>query len=426
MTYHGATWPASGYAGFAHVPQHLDVGQIIAGKYELVRLLGRGTSSAVWAVRHTSLDEIFALKVLTPPPDVAPELASARFHEQAQVSAALSRKTRHVVSVTDHGEEGGWPYFVMELLEGETLEVRLRRGTIDAAATADMLGQVARALSVAHAMGVLHGNLLPANLFLCKDEDERPLVKLLDFGLARPGEPSPAPAEVISEASPDGDPNGEIEVQRFAVTTSPYASPEQVRGDAFDHRCDLWAAVVIAYRCLTGTFPWGGASVEEVVAAICTNQWIPARDARPDLPYVVEAFFARGFAFGVDERFQTAKEVAATFRAAFPHTGRAEGGRAAFASRPDVSDEIGAAPGREPTSTKTTPATTATTPPGDVPPARRAASNPPPKATPPAAPAPPVPAPLTTPRTPPRWLLLAAAVAALVATVAFLAARSTP
>jgi serine/threonine-protein kinase len=413
------------------VPQHLDVGQIIAGKYELVRLLGRGTSSAVWAVRHTSLDEVFALKVLTPPPGVAPELASARFHEQAQLSAALSRKTRHVVSVTDHGEESGWPYVVMELLEGETLEVRLGRGTIDAAETADMLGQVARALSVAHAMGVLHGNLVPANLFLCKDEDGRALVKLLDFGLARPGEPSPPPAEVISEPSADDDPSGELEVQRFAATTSPYASPEQVRGDGVDHRCDLWATVVIAYRCLTGKFPWGGNTVEEVVAAICTNQWIPARDMRPELPYVVEAFFARGFSFEVDERFKTAKEVAATFRAAFPHTGRAEGGRAAFASRPDFSEEIGAPPARghgEPTSTNAM---------VDAASAAAAASNPPPKvlsaapSRPAVVPAPSrpavVPAPASTlpplassSRGAPRWVLLAAAVAAvLVATLTF-------
>ena len=363
------------------MPEHLDVGQVLAGKYELLRLVGRGASSAVWAARHTSLGETFALKVLTPPPDVEPALASARFHEQAQVSASLSRKTRHVVSVTDHGEEDGWPYVVMELLEGETLQARLERGPVDPAETADILGQVARALTVAHGMNVFHGHLVPANMFLCRDEDGRVLVKLLEFGLARPGEPSAPPAEVIPEG--DTDPSGEpIEVQRYAATTSPYASPEQVRGETVDQRCDLWALVVIGYECLTGTYPWGGDSVEDRVVAICTNQWIPSRERKPDLPYMVEAFFARGFAFELDDRFKTAKELAATFRAGFPHTGRAEGGRAAFASRPDFSDELGSVP-KAKESTGALPATAAA--PQSAP---SVASAPPAKAEPAPAPKP--------------------------------------
>lgn len=339
------------------MPSTFDVGQTIASKYELVRLIGRGETSSVWEAKHTTLDETFALKVLTPAPDVTPEEASARFQEQAKLSAALSKKTRHVVSVTDSGEEDGWPYVVMELLEGETLETRLRRGTIDAAEIADMVGQVARALTVAHAQGLVHGNLVPANLFLCTDEDGRVLVKLLDFGFAlAPGAEGGSSSEALgdedlSEAS-DDDATGP-DVQRYAATTSPYASPEQVRGEkGIDYRADLWALVVIAYRCLVGTLPWQGESAEEIVVAVCTHQWVPARERKPSVPYVVEAFFARGFALELDERFKTAKELAATFRAGFPHTERAAGGRAAFASRPSFDEELGAAPRKDTSSSR--------------------------------------------------------------------------
>ncbi len=336
------------------MPSTFDVGQTIASKYELVRLIGRGATSSVWEAKHTSLDETFALKVLTPAPDVTPEEASARFQEQAKLSAALSKKTRHVVSVTDSGEESGWPYVVMELLDGETLETRLQRGVIDAAEIADMVGQVARALSVAHAQGIFHGNLVPANIFLCTDEDGRVLVKLLDFGFVlSPGPAAAEPDDDDVSAGTDDDDSTAPEVQSYAATTSPYASPEQVRGEkGLDYRADLWALVVITYRCLVGTLPWQGESPEEIVVAVCTHQWVPARERKPSVPYVVEAFFARGFALELDERFKTAKELAATFRAGFPHTERAAGGRAAFASRPSFDEELGAPPRKDVSSSR--------------------------------------------------------------------------
>src|ERR1700727_1040966 len=106
----------------------IDVGRVVGGKYELVRLLGRGSMGEVWSAHHRTLGEKLALKLLTqqaPAPDEELEdraTAAARFQFEAQVAARLSRKTRHIVRVTDHGEEDGLAYLVMEQIEGETLE----------------------------------------------------------------------------------------------------------------------------------------------------------------------------------------------------------------------------------------------------------------------------------------------------------------
>ena len=107
------------------MPPRIEVGQVIAERYELARPLGRGSMGEVWLAHHRTLDEDVALKLLTraPAPEEIedPATALARFRFEAQVAARLSRKTRHIVRVTDNGEEDGLPYLVMELLEGETL-----------------------------------------------------------------------------------------------------------------------------------------------------------------------------------------------------------------------------------------------------------------------------------------------------------------
>ncbi|HEX3344435.1 MAG TPA: protein kinase, partial [Polyangiaceae bacterium] len=134
----------------------IDVGRVVGGKYELVRLLGRGSMGEVWSAHHRTLGEKLALKLLTQAPspeeDVeSPSAAAARFQFEAQVAARLSRKTRHIVRVTDHGEEDGLAYLVMEQLEGETLEqVLVRDGKVPLATVSKIVTQVARALSHAH------------------------------------------------------------------------------------------------------------------------------------------------------------------------------------------------------------------------------------------------------------------------------------
>ena len=280
----------------------IDVGQVVAGKYELVRLLGKGAMGEVWLAKHASLGGEFAIKLVRPEAREADDSAIARFQQEAQVSAKLSRKTRHIVSVIDHGEENGLAYLVMELLEGESLEARIERsGELDVPETVAIVTQIARALGQAHAEQIVHRDLKPANVFLTQDEDGRLLVKLLDFGIAR-------------AAGPDGKRSPFATGKDMVLGTPSYMSPEQARGlPSLDHRCDLWALAVVGYEALTRTIPWDGETIEDIFLSICTHAWTPILNRRPDLPPELEAFFARSFADNLNARFSTAAELSEAF-----------------------------------------------------------------------------------------------------------------
>jgi eukaryotic-like serine/threonine-protein kinase len=281
----------------------IDVGQIIAGKYELVRLLGQGAMGTVWLARHDTLGGEFAIKLVDTEGEIAEEEGAAgRFQLEAQLSAKLSRRTRHIVSVSDHGEEDGLAYLVMELLEGESLEARIKRGEpLSVGLTAAILIQIARALSIAHAEGVFHRDLKPGNIFLSNDEDGRLLVKLLDFGIAR----SVKPVTTRSAFATGKD---------MVLGTPSYMSPEQARGlPGLDHRCDVWALAAVAYEALTGNIPWNGETVEDIFLSICTHRVVPIRERRADLPEAIDSFYVRAFSTKIEDRFQTAEELVAEF-----------------------------------------------------------------------------------------------------------------
>lgn len=281
---------------------NIDVGQVIAGKYELVRLLGKGAMGEVWLATHNSLGGEFAIKLVEPADDIEAETAAGRFQLEAQIAAKLSRKTRHIVSVSDHGEEDGLAYLVMELLEGESLEAKSKRlGPLPLPEVAAIVSQIARALALAHEAGIFHRDLKPANVWLGRDEDGRLLVKLLDFGIAR----SEKPFRTRSPFATSKD---------MVLGTPSYMSPEQARGlPTLDYRCDLWALSVVAYEALTRAIPFEGDTVEDIFLSICTFRVVPALARRPDLPPAIEAFFARSFAPKLEERFPDAIELAAAF-----------------------------------------------------------------------------------------------------------------
>ena len=282
----------------------IDVGRLVAGKYELVRLIGKGAMGEVWLATHNSLGGEFAIKLVQPSEDEEDESAAGRFQLEAQISAKLSRKTRHIVSVSDHGEEDGLAYLVMELLEGESLEARIKRaGEMDLAECVAIVMQVGRALGQAHAEQIFHRDLKPANIFLTKDEDGRLLVKLLDFGIAR----TQKPFRTRSPFATGKD---------MVLGTPSYMSPEQARGlDTLDHRCDLWALSVVAYEALTRHIPWEGETVEDIFLSICTHRMVPILTRRNDLPAVIEGVFARSFTQKLAERFGTAAELSEAFEA---------------------------------------------------------------------------------------------------------------
>ena len=287
----------------------IEAGHLVAGKYELVEPLGRGAMGQVWLARHRTLRENVAIKIITdiPAPRDVENAAtvSARFRLEARVAAQLSRKTRHIVRVTDHGEEDGIAYLVMELLEGETLGAFIeRRGCLTPAETAEVVTQVARALAEAHSAGVIHRDLKPANVFVTHDEDGALLLKLLDFGIARTARRFRVGAAF---ATADG----------LVFGTPGYMSPEQANPTRRpDPGCDLWALATVAYEALTGDLPLGGASTEEMLGNLCAGKIIPLRTRKPDLPDALGAFFAKAFAREPRDRFPTARALAEAFACA--------------------------------------------------------------------------------------------------------------
>ena len=283
----------------------MTLGHVVAGKFELVRLLGRGSMGEVWVAHHRTLGEHVALKLLTPSleGEVVEESAqaAARFRFEAQIAARLSRKTRHIVRVTDHGEENGLAYLVMELLEGQTLDSMLEKGRLPVDAVADIVTQISRALTHAHAEGVFHRDLKPANVFVTHDEEGRRLVKVLDFGIARA-----IHAHRV---------RGAFATARGIVFGTPgYMSPEQAfASEKLDHRCDLWAVSVMAYEALSGCLPMEGADVQELLRNLCAGRLVPLSERIPHVPPALSEFFARAFADRIENRFASASELAQDF-----------------------------------------------------------------------------------------------------------------
>ncbi|MBW2456135.1 MAG: serine/threonine protein kinase [Deltaproteobacteria bacterium] len=273
----------------------VEAGTVVGEKYVVDRLIGKGGMGTVWLCQHATLDAPFAVKVLRP--ELSHDAsARARFEREAKAAAAL--RTRHVVKVHDHGFDGENAYIVMEVLEGEDLRERMiRQGRLSARVTNQVVVQAARALHYAHAANIVHRDLKPANIFLA-DVDGEEVVKILDFGIAK----------VM------GVPKAGAATQTGSLLGSPhYMSPEQIRGhwSMVDHRTDLWALAVVAFRALTGQLPFLGDVVGDVMIKVCVDPIPTPSSIAPDLSPAIDQFFARALARDREERFRSGLEMAA-------------------------------------------------------------------------------------------------------------------
>lgn len=221
------------------------VGSVLAGTYVVVRFIGSGGMGMVYEVSHTRLPLRLALKLLAQPLHASPE-AVTRLRREAEVTSRLAHP--NIVHVVDFNTtEEGIPFIVMELLEGEPLSSRLRReGVIHSVdELASIVRQATAGMGAAHQSGVVHRDLKPTNIFLCK-ADGLPLVKVMDFGISK-----------ILDATIDL-------TQDMTVLGSPnYMSPQQAQGKSsdVDWRADVFAMGAIIYRMLAGAAPFKGPSV---------------------------------------------------------------------------------------------------------------------------------------------------------------------
>src|SRR5215472_14919337 len=272
---------------------------LVAGKYEIVRLIGRGGMGSVWEGRHASLGTRVAIKFIDQE-YIGSQEAQSRFATEARAAATIQSK--HAIQIFDHGvTEDGRPYIVMELLVGEPLEKRLERlGRISLQETARILGQVSRALQRAHEAGIIHRDLKPENIYLVRSpDDDDEIAKVLDFGIAKIKGP---PSDLGLTSS----------TKTGAVLGTPYyMSPEQARGlRSIDHRSDLWSIGVIAYKCVTGVLPFEGESVGDLLVKICTSPVPQPSLTVPGLPASFDAWFIRALEREPAKRFASATELA--------------------------------------------------------------------------------------------------------------------
>ena len=216
---------------------------VVAERFKLSRMIGRGGMGSVWQAADLRLQTTCAVKFIEGEMAHMAE-AHARFQREAQAAAQL--RSPHVVQIFDHGVWQGHPYIAMELLDGEDLGKRIATqgqgngGRLPNGVVNAVVQQVCRALSKAHAAGVVHRDLKPDNIFLVTDDD-REIVKILDFGVAK------------SASQLDGS-----NTKTGAMLGTPYyMSPEQAQGiKSVDSRSDLWSLAVIVFQCVTGRLPF--------------------------------------------------------------------------------------------------------------------------------------------------------------------------
>jgi eukaryotic-like serine/threonine-protein kinase len=297
-------------------------GDLVTPNVRLVRLLGEGGMGAVWQARHEGLDTDVAVKLIAA--DLA-QSASVRERFAREAKAAARIQSPHVVQMFDHGLTAqGVPYIVMELCQGETLRQRLERTRIDPAAVARILSELCNALAAAHALGIIHRDVKPDNVYLARHGGgER--VKVLDFGIAK---------HELAAGRP-------LTVAGTAMGTPAYMSPDQIACSAkADPGFDVWGAAVCAYEALTGSWPFPGETLVEVTQSVLRGTYTPP--SRRGLPPAFDAFFQRAFARDPKARFVTAAELASAFeRAAAESTaagsGRVVVGPAAAMASPEAS-----------------------------------------------------------------------------------------
>jgi serine/threonine-protein kinase len=291
--------PASGLVALAEatsVELPFAPGDIIAGKYEVLKLIGSGGMGYVVSATHVELGEAVALKFLRPEALQIPELVE-RFAREARAAAKI--RSEHIARVFDVGTlPDGVPFIVMEHLSGHDLsDVLSRGGPLPVKVAVEYMMQACEALAAAHAAGVIHRDIKPENLFLTRHAQGLDFIKILDFGISKVA------------LTPGGK-------RAFARTTMPigspvYMSPEQIRSsENVDARTDIWSLGCVLFELLTGVVAFDEPTLMQLSAAILEQDPVPLRTLVPEAPIELETVLMRCLEKDADKRYNNIAELA--------------------------------------------------------------------------------------------------------------------
>jgi serine/threonine protein kinase len=268
-------------------------GQILAGRYELGAVLGRGGMAEVRAGWDRRLSRAVAIKTLLPDLAERPGIRE-RFEGEARAAARLAHP--HAVAVFDVGEEEGVPFLVMEQVMGPTLEQELAGGALDVGRVLRLGRELLAALGAAHAAGLVHRDVKPANVLITQDG----LAKVADFGIAK--------AVADDEGSA---PQMDLTTTGQMIGTVAYMAPERLAGRPATVQSDLYSVGVVLYETLSGTRQFAASTPIAVVRAVDQASPVPLRECRPGLEPRLIAVVERAMARNPEDRFATAAEMSA-------------------------------------------------------------------------------------------------------------------
>jgi serine/threonine-protein kinase len=281
------------------------VGRVLSSRYRIIKKLGEGAMGDVYVGEHLTIGRRDAIKVLRP-----------ALAQDAEAIARFTRGTRNVSAIrhpnvctiydfSDTPE--GVRFLAMEYIEGETLKELLdREGRLEVRRAAGIARQVADALQAAHEVGVVHRDLKPGNIMMCRRPDGRDLVKVVDFDIAK------GPAEAEGE---------EVTRMGFVVGTPEYMSPEQLTGDRLDGRSDIYSLGIVLFRMLAGQLPFRATSTQEIMIQRLTGAPMRLDEALPGAPAALQRVLERALARRPADRQASAAEFADELEAALAGAG---------------------------------------------------------------------------------------------------------
>jgi len=296
------------------------------GRFRVLSEVGRGAMGVVYRAEDTTLGRIVAIKTIALAGTSREERDrhEARFLQEARAAARISHPA--VVTVYEMGREGDVLFLAMELLEGVDLRELIRNASLAPSQALTIAASVAEGLAVAHEQGIVHRDVKPGNIMVLPDGR----VKIMDFGIARPLEPT-------------------VKTQTGLLLGSPqYMSPEQIVGRPFDHRADIFSLGLVLYEMLTGVRPFAGDDLPELTFKVANLSATPPSHIVPSLPALVDLIVARALKKNPEERYASASDFARDLWAAIPDVKVAEAGRLARAESTTI--PLGAEGGNAPAS----------------------------------------------------------------------------